>query len=62
MNSLSGRYVLLTGGSRGIGPVIADALARRLSFRCLIFYPVARIFEREEFALSRRVDATQTRV
>jgi len=29
MNSLSGRYVLLTGGSRGIGPVIADALARR---------------------------------
>jgi len=29
MNTLSGRYVLLTGGSRGIGPVIADALARR---------------------------------
>ncbi len=29
MNGLSGRYVLLTGGSRGIGPVIAAALARR---------------------------------
>lgn len=29
MYSLHGRVVLLTGGSRGIGPVVAEALARR---------------------------------
>jgi short-subunit dehydrogenase len=29
MTSLSGKYILLTGGSRGIGPVIAGALAAR---------------------------------
>jgi short-subunit dehydrogenase len=27
MTTLSGKYVLLTGGSRGLGPVIAEALA-----------------------------------
>src|SRR3989442_3785185 len=35
MNSLSGRYVLLTGGSRSIRPVIADALARRAAHLAL---------------------------
>lgn len=29
MESLDGKIVLLTGGSRGIGPVMAEALARR---------------------------------
>jgi short-subunit dehydrogenase len=29
MERLNGRAVLLTGGSRGIGPVVAEALARR---------------------------------
>jgi len=29
MTQINGKYLLLTGGSRGIGPVIADALARR---------------------------------
>jgi len=29
MTQVRGKYVLLTGGSRGIGPVIAQALARR---------------------------------
>jgi short-subunit dehydrogenase len=29
MEPLNGRAVLLTGGSRGIGPVVAEALARR---------------------------------
>jgi short-subunit dehydrogenase len=29
MESLNGKIVLLTGGSRGIGPVVAEALARR---------------------------------
>jgi short-subunit dehydrogenase len=29
MKPLNGRVVLLTGGSRGIGPVVAEALARR---------------------------------
>jgi short-subunit dehydrogenase len=29
MEPLNGRVVLLTGGSRGIGPVVAEALARR---------------------------------
>lgn len=29
MTSLSGKHVLLTGGSRGIGPVMAEALAAR---------------------------------
>ena len=29
MTQINGKYVLLTGGSRGIGPVIADTLARR---------------------------------
>jgi short-subunit dehydrogenase len=29
MTSLSGKYVLLTGGSRGLGPVMAEALAGR---------------------------------
>jgi len=38
------------------------SLRGRLSFRGLIFYPVAWLSEHEEFALCRRVDATQTRV
>lgn len=29
MTQINGKYVLLTGGSQGIGPVIAEALARR---------------------------------
>jgi short-subunit dehydrogenase len=29
MTSLSGKYVLITGGSRGLGPLIAEALASR---------------------------------
>lgn len=29
MESLNGKIVLLTGGSRGIGPIVAEALARR---------------------------------
>lgn len=29
MTSINGKYVLLTGGSRGIGPIIAEALAAK---------------------------------
>lgn len=29
MTSLSGKYILLTGGSRGLGPVMAEALAKK---------------------------------
>ena len=29
MTSIYGKYILLTGGSRGIGPIIAEALAAR---------------------------------
>lgn len=29
MTSLSGKFVLLTGGSRGLGPVMAEALAKK---------------------------------
>src|SRR5712692_5918673 len=40
----------------------SNPLRARLPFRGLIFYPVAGISEHEEFALSRRGDATRTRV
>lgn len=29
MTSINGKYILLTGGSRGIGPLIANELAKR---------------------------------
>lgn len=35
MTSLSGKHVLLTGGSRGLGPVIAEALAKRGAYIAL---------------------------
>ncbi|MBV9773716.1 MAG: SDR family NAD(P)-dependent oxidoreductase [Gemmatimonadetes bacterium] len=46
---LSGRCVLLTGGSRGIGPVIAEALARRGAHLALT--------ARSEEGLHRTLDA-----